>query len=224
MFIASRVTPTAQPRAFASHRASLTVATLALLAVSGSAVTAHAQTAHAQTAHDSAAGNRWEFMASSGALVPTGGQRHVIKDAQLSTAQLSYVVASRVAVTAMAGWARSRDIATSGNPKLDVFTYDVGAELRAPHFTTTTRWSLMPLVGIGVGARSYNYRSRDVDATHTVAAYAAVGGELGASRVRVRLEVRDYVSRFKPLAGEGMGATRNDVVAMLGLRLVRRGA
>jgi hypothetical protein len=48
-----------------------------------------------------------------------------------------------------------------------------------------------------------------------------VGGELGVGRVGVRLEVRDYVTGFKPLAGIGTSATRNDVMMMLGFRFNR---
>jgi hypothetical protein len=41
-------------------------------------------------------------------------------------------------------------------------------------------------------------------------------------RIRVRVEARDYVTGFKPLAGTGAAATRNDVVLMAGLRYARR--
>jgi hypothetical protein len=168
--------------------------------------------------------NGWELLMSSGALVPTGVQRGVLKDAPLSTAQVSYVVRSRLAITAMGGWARSRDLASANDPKLDVFTFDVGAEARAPRLIAREAMSLTPFVGVGAGSRSYNYRGLDVDATHNVAGYGAVGGELGKGRVHVRLEVRDYVSRFKPLSGAGASATRNDVVALVGLRLTKRGS
>ena len=49
-----------------------------------------------------------------------------------------------------------------------------------------------------------------------------MGGELGRGRVRLRLEARDYVTGFKPLAGGGPTDTRNDVVVMAGLRYIRR--
>jgi hypothetical protein len=92
-----------------------------------------ANTADAQTAAPRR--NGWEFLFSSGALMPTGAQRNVLKDAQLSTAQVSYVIRSRFPITTMFGWARSRDLASVGDPKLDVFMYDVGAEARAPRPT-----------------------------------------------------------------------------------------
>ena len=178
-------------------------------------------TARAQSSASSR--NSLEVLTASGALIPTGSERTALKDAPLSTVQASYVMHSRFAVTTMFGWARSRDLATVNTPKLDVFTYDVGAEVRAPQMNASESVSFMPFAGLGGGARSYNYRKLDVDATHNLAGYAAAGGELGMGRVHLRLEVRDYVAGFKPLNGVGASATRNDVVALIGLRFVTRG-
>ena len=197
-------------------------ATAAGIVLLATAQGARAQNAPARTAP--AGRNGWELLFSSGALVPTGAQRGALKDAPLSTAQLSYVVRSRLAVTTTVGWARSRDLAAAGDPKLNVFTYDVGAEARAFRWRASDAVALTPFVGVGVGARSYDYRGLDADATHNVAGYGAVGGELGAGRVRLRLEVRDYLTGFRPLSGGGPSATRNDVVTLVGLRLARRGA
>jgi hypothetical protein len=168
-------------------------------------------------------GSEWELLVPSGAVVPTGAQRAALKRANLTAVQLSHVVRPRLAVTATIGWARSRDVASAGSPKLDVFTYDLGAEARAPRWGAGRGVTLVPFAGVGAGARSYNYRSLDVDATHNVAAYGAIGGELGVRRVRLRLEARDYVTGFKPLRGVGSTATRNDLVVMAGLRYARRG-
>ena len=152
--------------------------------------------------------------------MPTGAQRNVIKRGQLSAAQLTYVVRPALALNATLGWARTRDIATNGDPKLDVFTYDVGAELRANRWNANRAVTFRPFAGVGAGARSYNYRKLDVDGTHNASAYGSIGGEIGVRRVRVRLEARDYVSAFKPLSGAaGATATRNDVVVMGGLRI-----
>src|SRR5581483_5017461 len=73
----------------------------------------------------------WEFVVNSGTLIPTGAQGNAIKRGGVSAAQLTYVIRPMFAITSTAGWARSKDIATADNPKLDVFTYDVGAEVRA---------------------------------------------------------------------------------------------
>lgn len=165
---------------------------------------------------------RWELVVPGGAIVPTGVQRDAIKRGNLTAVQLTYVARPAFAVTSTFGWARSRDVATAGSPKLDVFTYDVGAEVRAPRWLSGKTMTFSPFAGVGAGGRSYNYRKLDVAATHNVAAYASAGGELGFRRVRVRLEARDYVTGFKPLDGVGGARTGNDIVVMAGLRLVSR--
>jgi hypothetical protein len=164
----------------------------------------------------------WELIVPSGTVVPMGSQRDAIKRANLTAVQLSYVARPAFAITSTVGWARSRDIATLGDPKLDVFTYDLGAEVRAPRWISGKAVTFTPFAGAGAGGRSYNYRTLDVDATHNVSAYGSVGGELGIRRIRLRLEARDYVTGFKPLAGEGAARTGNDVVVMAGLRFVSR--
>jgi len=184
--------------------------------------TAIASALSAQASAPVAKLDRWEFLMPSGALMPTGAQHHAIRSASLSAAQLTYVVRPSIAITSQFGWARSRDIVAAGTPKLDVFTYDVGAELRTARAEAGKASGFMPFAGIGVGGRSYNYRKLEVDATHNLSAYGSVGGELRVRRVGVRLEARDYVSGFKPLAGQGVGRTGNDVVVMAGLRLISR--
>jgi len=165
---------------------------------------------------------RWELLVPSGAILPTGMQRDAIKRGNLSAVQLTYVARPALAITSTLGWARSRDIATVRDPKLDVFTYDVGAEVRASRWIAGKTMTFSAFAGVGAGGRSYNYRELDVNATHNLSAYASAGGELGIRRVRVRLEARDYVSGFKPLAGEGTARTGSDVVLMAGLRFVSR--
>lgn len=166
--------------------------------------------------------SRWELTGASGTVIPTGAQRQSIRRGGMSTAQLSWLASPFMALNATLGWARSRDVATAGDPKLDIFTYDMGVDLRAPRLPIGRAITIMPFSGYGVGARSYNYRSLDVDATHNAAGYVSFGGELAVARIRLRLEGRDYVSGFKPLAGSGSTDVRNDVVVLAGLRFVRR--
>jgi len=196
------------------------VATLGLASASALA----AQTADTSATPERAP--RWELLVPTGTVVPTGAQRAALKRGTLNAVQLAYVPRPAFAVTATLGWARSRDLASADTPKLDLFTYDVGAEVRAPGWLASKAVTFTPFAGVGAGARSYNHRSLDVAATHNVAAYGAVGGEVGVRRVRLRLEARDYVTGFKPLGAGTAHArtadTRNDVVVMVGLRYVRR--
>lgn len=190
-------------------------AVFALAALMITAAHASAQ-AQADTAHES----RWEFIVNSGTIVPTGAQRDAIKRGNVTVAQLSYVVQEGFAVTSSFGWARTRDVASADAPRLDVFTYDVGAEVRANRLLDGGILNFSPFAGLGAGGRSYNYRSLDVDATHNLAGYASAGGELGiGSRVKLRLEARDYLTGFTPLSGGDSVDARNDVTVMVGLRL-----
>jgi hypothetical protein len=203
------------------HPARRATAPIATVALTIGLLLSAADTADAQATRP-APRHSWELLASSGALVPTGAQREALKDAALSTAQVSYVVRSRLAVTTTAGWARSRDRVTEGDPKLSVFTYDVGVEARAPRSPGSAGLTFTPFAGVGAGGRSYNHRTLDRDARHGLAGYAAAGGEFGAGRVRLRLEARDYVTGIKPLAGARGSAARNDVVVLAGLRFARQ--
>ena len=203
-----------------THAVLATVGTLGLLLAP--LHTTRAQSADAPSSTRQA--SRWDLRFTSGALVPTGNQRNVLKDAQASAVQLSWLVLPSLAVTGSFGWARSRDLASVGTPKLDVFTSDMGVEARSAKWFAGRAVTLMPFAGLGVGARSYNYRKLDVDATNNLAGYVAVGGEVAVGRVGLRLEARDYATGFKPLVGAGTSATRNDVLIMAGLSFNRRRA
>lgn len=172
-------------------------------------------------AQDSARARTLEFRIPGGVLIATGAQRDQLKDAQLTAAQLSWVVRPRLAITGTFGWARSRDIASAGAPKLDVFTSDVGLETRTTEWHADRPVSLSLFAGLGAGARTYNYRKLDVDATNNIAGYVGLGGEIGMGRVGARLEARNYSAGFKPLVGAGKSEARTDVVIMGALRFNR---
>jgi len=181
-----------------------------------------ARTSAAQSSTVSA--SAWEIRFTGGVFIPTGHQRSNLKDAQMSAAQVSWLVRPSLALTGTFGWARSRDLTSADSPKLDIFSTDVGIEARPAHWGADRMISFSPFAGLGAGARSYNSRQRDVDARSSVAGYGAVGGELGVGRVGVRLEVRDYATRARPLVGPGTPGARNDVVFMAGLRFNRQRA
>jgi hypothetical protein len=198
--------------------------------VAGALVAASTHAAAAQIAEarvgearqTSAAHARWELIVPGGMLIPTGDQRDAIQRGGLTAAQVSYVPRPSLAFTATFAWARSRDAAVVDRPKLDVFMYDIGAEVRAPRWIGSGAVTFSPFAGVGGGARSYNYRSLHVDATHNLAAYASAGGEVGMGRVHLRVEARDYVAGFASLDGQSAGHTRNDVALLIGLRVGTR--
>jgi hypothetical protein len=213
----SSVVP-ARSQAGRSDRLSPARAAFATLGVL-TALIAPAQAAKAQnpTPRTSA----WEFRVTSGAFVPTGSQRTPLQNAQVTAAQVSWAIRPSLAITGTFGWARSRDMSATESPRLDVFTSDLGVEARGGVWFAQRAVTFTPFAGLGAGVRSYNYRSRDVNATHNAAGYGTVGGEVGIGRVGVRLEVRDYATGFKPLVGRGPSDVRNDVVMMVALRFNR---
>ena len=166
----------------------------------------------------------WEFCVSAGWFIPTGAERSSLKGADLTAVVVSYVPRPSFAITATFEWARSHDLAIAGEPKLDVFICDIGAEACGSQVALGSTWKVAPFLGAGGGARSTNIPKLPADPTYSLAAYGSAGVEFAIHRVRLRLEVRDYVSTFKPLAGSGKAATSNDVVILLGLRFVEKGA
>jgi len=167
-------------------------------------------------AQSSSAGN-FEIRPYVGAYIPTGDQREVFTDAILVGAQGSYRFTRALAVTATVGWSPTED---AGRETVDLLQYDIGAELRAASWLQGESWDFSPFVGLGVGGRTYDYRDLDdVDAKTNVAGYGALGGEFGFGRLGLRIEGRDYVSRFEPLTGNGETKTRNDVAVAAGLTI-----
>jgi hypothetical protein len=178
---------------------SLTLAALLTTLVAGSRVEAQS------------AGLGLELRPFVGAYIPTGDQRDFLKDAVLVGGQASWRVIPAFAITGTFGWSPSKDRITAGDQTLDIFQYDVGAELRAPSLYDAGFLTLTPFVGLGVGGRTYSYRDLNVDSKTNFDGYGALGGDIGFGPVALRIEARDYVSQFKPFTGNGDTKTRNDI-------------
>lgn len=156
-------------------------------------------------------GGSFELRPFVGAYIPTGDQRDLLKDAVLVGGQASWRVIPALAVTGTFAWSPSKDRITAGNQTLDIYQYDVGAELRTPSAIDAGIASFTPFVGLGLGGRTYDYRNLDVSSKTNFDGYGAVGGDLGFGPIGFRIEARDYVSQFKPLTGSGPTKTRNDI-------------
>jgi hypothetical protein len=175
--------------------------------------------AHAQSSVAPKPG--FELLVPSGTVVPTGSQENDVKNAKLTAVQLSYGLRPDLVLTSTVGWARTTPLGLRPEAKLDLFTYDAGVEYRLPRRSPDRGINFKPFTGVGIGARTHSYRHVDVATTHNLATYASVGGELGLLRVRVRLEVRDYLTWVTPL-GASDSTRRNDVAVLAGLRLALR--
>jgi hypothetical protein len=158
---------------------------------------------------------------TSGSFAPTGSQRDALESAHVTAAQISWLIRPSLAITGSFSWARSKDLTLNDTPRIDVFTTDLGVETRGSKLFANGPISIRPFAGLGGGMRSYDYRTLAMEGTHNLAGYGAIGAELGIGRVGVRLEARDYVSGFKPLAGVGTADTRNDMVITAAVSLNR---
>jgi hypothetical protein len=157
-----------------------------------------------------------------GALVPTGDQRDLLKDALLVGGQLGWQFHRTFAVTGTFGWTPTND-RTTNEEDVDAFQYDVGIEARFHDLTAASRWLFRPYLAAGAGARTYDYRDLDdVDAETSFLGFAAAGIDTGprSGRLGVRVEARDNVTAFKGLRGErSERKARNDLQFTLGLTI-----
>ena len=156
-----------------------------------------------------------------GALVATGDERDVLKNAVLVGGQASYNLNSNFAVLGSFGWSPSEDKTTTPRPKVDLYQYDLGVEGRVDNLTSGSPVATRPFAALGGGARTYNLRNVPGSSAQTnPLAFGALGLDVGPSsgRVGVRLEARDNVTWFKGLRGELQDRkSRNDVQFAAGL-------
>jgi hypothetical protein len=191
-------------------RAGLTLAVVA-------AVSAFSARANAQSSSQSA----FQVRPLVGALIPTGDQRDVIKNAVLVGAQGSYSLNSNFALVGSFGWSPSEDKTSAARPKLDLYQYDLGLQGKLDDLTSGSAVSTRPYLILGGGARTYDLRNvAGASAQTNALGYGAIGLDLDqtSGRVGLRLEARDNVTGFKGLRGELQDRkARNDLQFVAGL-------
>ena len=157
-----------------------------------------------------------EIRPYAGVLVPTGDQRDLFKDAMLAGGQLAVELADRYHVVGTFGFSGpnfDNSVATGGH--VHIYQADLGGEL-FKDMPLENGWRIRPFLGLGGGVRTYD--PTDTGGSNSYpAAYGALGSEFQLSRVAMRLEARDYLTRFKGLSGNDEVSTRNEVAISLGL-------
>ena len=171
--------------------------------------------AHGQTPRP-----RFEARPFVGAYFPTGDHRDLLSDAIAVGLQGGYAISPHLSLVATFGLTTSSDKRIPLDDDLDLFSYDIGAELSKELALGDRGITLSPFVGVGAGGRTYDYRDRGTSSETNFAGYGAIGGQLRLGTVGVRVEARDYVSSFKGLTGElRERSTRNDVSVVTALSL-----
>lgn len=150
-----------------------------------------------------------------GAYVPTGQQRDWFDDAAIYGLQAALEYRPTLHFVGSFMWSPGHDNFVAIDDAVNLFQYDVGAELNLVR-DLGKGWELKPFLGLGVGGRTYNYDSIDLATNTFFAGYGVVGTEFQYGVVAIRLEGRDYVSGFEdPMIGGT--ETRNDMGFSLGL-------
>lgn len=156
-----------------------------------------------------------------GALVATGDERDVLKNAVLVGGQASYTLNQNFGLVGSFGWSPNEDKTSAARPKLDLYQYDLGIQGRLSDLTSGGAVSTRPYAVIGGGARTYNLRNvANSSAQTNPLGYGAVGLDLDQTngRIGLRLEARDNVTAFKGLRGELQDRkARNDLQFAAGL-------
>jgi hypothetical protein len=151
-----------------------------------------------------------------GAFVPSGTMRNDFKDAAMFGVQAARELNDNVHVLASLGYTDGTNkFMTLSNNRTGIWQYDAGVELNAIE-PMGSEWLWRPLVGVGVGGRTYDYRAAGVSTSSCAAAYGNAGMEFQRAAVAIRLDARNYVNCFKsPI--DAANATRYDFGFGLGL-------
>jgi hypothetical protein len=204
------ITPAPAALRPATLRAGLTLAVVVALA-------AAAARAQAQSTSQ----NAFQVRPLVGALIATGDQRDVLKNAVLVGAQASYTLNTNFGLVGSFGWSPSEDKTSASRPKVDLYQYDLGVEGRLSDLTSGSAVATRPYAILGGGARTYDLRNvAGASAQTNPLGYGAVGLDLNQANgpIGLRLEARDNVTGFKGLRGELQDRkTRNDLQFVAGL-------
>jgi hypothetical protein len=157
-----------------------------------------------------------EVRTFAGAYIPTGNMRDVLKEGPMVGAQLGVEIVQQVHAVASVGWSFTTDRALAVDEDLHIAQYDVGLEVFET-FDMSEAWMLRPFLGLGAGGRSYHYNDLDRSAETDFAGYLALGTEFQIHRMALRVEGRDYLSRFEGLDGTRDAETRNDLFVSAGI-------
>jgi hypothetical protein len=153
----------------------------------------------------------------AGALLPTGDQKDVMKDAFLAGAQVAFAVSPAFHILGTFGWAPAENKFGLADNTTNVFTYDLGLELGLVR-PMGSSWEWRPFIGAGGGARTLDYKDAALSSHTGGAGYGAIGTEFLESNTVIRLEGRYNVFNYhSPLVAEASSQTREDVGVALGI-------
>lgn len=160
-----------------------------------------------------------EYRVIAGAYIPTGSQADLLKSSVALGMQGGVELNPMLHLVATVTYATPKTKGVAFTDDVHLYQYDAGAELFHVYSASgeTIHWTFRPFLGAGVGARTYNPQHSDVKSTTDMAGYGSLGAELQHQNIAVRLEARDYVTRFNGFRSELKTKTSNSLVVGGGL-------
>lgn len=160
-----------------------------------------------------------EYRVIAGAYIPTGSQADLLKSTAVVGLQGGAELNRRLHVIATVVYATPKTKGLSYTNDVHIYQYDAGAELFHVYSASseTNHWTFRPFAGAGVGARTYHPQHSDVKSSTDMTGYGSLGAELQHVNIALRLEARDYVTRFNGFNGELTAKTYNSLVVGGGL-------
>jgi hypothetical protein len=156
-----------------------------------------------------------EIRPEAGAMIPTSHQRDLFDDAASIGLQTAYELKPSLHLVASFGWMPAKHKLATLDKDVNVFSYDVGAEFNLI-IPMGERWELKPFLGLGAGARTYDYDAPSLGTHTSPAGYATGGTEFQRGITALRLELRSYLYEYDhPVRDEKL--TRNDLALSVGV-------
>ncbi len=160
-----------------------------------------------------------ELRVIAGAYVPTGDQADVLKGSMMIGTQVGLEAAEMIHVLGTFAYATPETDRPAIGKDVHIYQYDAGAEIF--HVLSASRhndhWTFRPFLGAGLGFRTYDFHDIDSGSETNFLGYGSLGMEFQHKSIALRVEGRDYVSRFKGLTGDEKSSTRNDLMFGAGL-------
>lgn len=163
-----------------------------------------------------------ELRPMAGVFIPTGPQADAFKTAVMYGAQAAVEVHPTLHLLGTFAWSPGHSKFAVLDRAVNVYQYDLGAEFNLLK-PLGAGWDLKPFLGLGAGARTYDYAASNLSTWTQAAGYAAAGTEFQYGVTALRIEARDYLYGFKDPVTD-LSRTRNEVALSIGVafHLARR--
>ena len=157
-----------------------------------------------------------EIRPFAGRYIPMGDQRDFFTDAPMFGVQTAFELRPTFHLLGSFAWAPSQSRYAVADDNVNIYMYDVGMELSLIR-RMEPDWKVKPFLGLGAGARSYDFKSSELATRTCTSGYGALGTELQMHRVAFRVEGLHNVFCYRsPITGV-RSRTRNDVGLTFGV-------